>query len=380
MPTHTKPTDALPVINLFYREGSSDKVYRVAIEPLGDGYAVRYAFGRRGSALNTGQKNAVPVSLEQATKLLQRLVTEKKAKGYTEDASGKPVAMPVAPATQEDGKVLHGRLPQLLNPLDEDDIETMLAKINGTWCAQEKYDGKRILLHKTPTGTVATQRQGKPCAVPAALVTAAEAIAGTFLVDGELVGDKYWVFDLLRANGTEWRHRPYGNRLEALTALLGSPTVGALHLAPTAFGQKDVRTMYAALKTRNAEGIVFKDRCAPYTAGRPNSGGPQLKVKFWASCSCIVLAHNQQRSVAMALTIDDQPGKGLEIGNVTIPVGHAVPPVGSVIEVRYLYAYPGGSLYQPQYEGERTDIPYADCTVSKQRLKYKAGATTEPEE
>jgi len=43
--------------------------------------------------------------------------------------------------------------------------------------------------------------------------------------------------------------------------------------------------------------------------------------------------------------------------------------VGAVIEVRYLYAYRGGSLFQPTYLGLRDDIEVDACLLSQ--LKYK---------
>ena len=44
-------------------------------------------------------------------------------------------------------------------------------------------------------------------------------------------------------------------------------------------------------------------------------------------------------------------------------------PANQIVEVRYLYAYPGGSLYQPVYLGARDDIQLDDCTI--QQLKFK---------
>ena len=43
-------------VTLYYREGSSDKVYQAAIEPDGNQFVVNYAHGRRGSTLTTGTK------------------------------------------------------------------------------------------------------------------------------------------------------------------------------------------------------------------------------------------------------------------------------------------------------------------------------------
>ena len=42
----------------------------------------------------------------------------------------------------------------------------------------------------------------------------------------------------------------------------------------------------------------------------------------------------------------------------------------SIVEIRYLYAYPNGSLYQPTLLGVRDDIGIEDCSVKQ--LKYKA--------
>ena len=50
-------------ITLYYREGSSDKVYQASIEPQGDLFLVTFAFGRRGSTLSTGTKTQAPVDL-----------------------------------------------------------------------------------------------------------------------------------------------------------------------------------------------------------------------------------------------------------------------------------------------------------------------------
>ena len=75
---------------------------------------------------------------------------------------------------------------------------------------------------------------------------------------------------------------------------------------------------------------------------------------------------NQQRSVGVSL----DRGTELEpVGNVTIPPNFNVPSLNDIVEVRYLYAFLGGSLYQPTYLGCRTDIALEDCTM--EQLVYK---------
>jgi bifunctional non-homologous end joining protein LigD len=69
---------------------------------------------------------------------------------------------------------------------------------------------------------------------------------------------------------------------------------------------------------------------------------------------------------------DASVGDWVDVGNVTIPPNKEVPAVGALVKVRYLYAFKGGSLYQPVYIGERDDIAKSACTLSQ--LKFKAEA------
>ena len=83
-------SEATERVALYYREGSSDKVYQAAIEPAGKQFVVHFAYGRRGATLTTGTKTSSPVDYAAAKKIYTKLVGEKKAKGYTEGANGTP--------------------------------------------------------------------------------------------------------------------------------------------------------------------------------------------------------------------------------------------------------------------------------------------------
>src|ERR1035437_4825241 len=100
-------------ITLYYREGSSDKVYQASIEPQGQLFLVNFAYGRRGSTMTTGTKNQTPVDYDSAKSIYDKLVREKKAKGYTEGPEGTPYQH-----TEKEGRVTC-LLPQLLNPIGE---------------------------------------------------------------------------------------------------------------------------------------------------------------------------------------------------------------------------------------------------------------------
>jgi len=112
--------------------------------------------------------------------------------------------------------------------------------------------------------------------------------------------------------------------------------------------------MFNRLRRERKEGIVFKRHIASYVPGSPANGGDQLKFKFTATASCIIAgANGSRRSVKLEL-LDGRRRVG--VGNVTIPANQLIPAVNQIVEVRYLYAYPGGSLYQPVYLGKRDDV------------------------
>jgi bifunctional non-homologous end joining protein LigD len=135
-------------------------------------------------------------------------------------------------------------------------------------------------------------------------------------------------------------------------------------------GQK--REAFDRLKFENAEGVVFKHIDAPYIAGRPASGGSQLKFKFCETASFVVGKVNAKRSVSLMLFA----GRNLTAaGNVTIPPNHEIPKAGQIVECRYLYAFKGsGCIYQPVYLGVRDDIPEEECTTAQ--LKFKSESET----
>jgi bifunctional non-homologous end joining protein LigD len=355
-------------ITLYFREGSSDKVYQACLQPKGAGFVVNFAFGRRGSTLQTGTKTAKPVDYQAALKVYDKLVREKMAKGYTPGQDGTPYQ-----GTEREA-LATGIFPQLLNPIDQNQAEQLIADNN--WWMQEKFDGKRILIRKDGDQVIGINRKGLVVALPQPVVEQAQIIGGRqWLMDGEAVGDAYFAFDLLEEDGGDLRTEPYSRRLDALVAIVPCEGRSVIRTRATATRTAQKREMLSALCRLKAEGVVFKRHASPYTPGRPASGGDQLKLKFTATASCIVANVNgTKRSVALVL-LDGR--KRVAVGNVTVPANKPIPKAGSVIEVRYLYAYPAGSLFQPVCLGQRDDVGPDACTISQ--LKYKGGEDEEAE-
>ena len=343
---------------LHYQDQRSNKVYRIAIEPRGGGYVVNFAYGRRGSTLNTGTKTSSPVAYDAAKSIYDKLVKEKMAKGYTTGEDG--VAY-----TDGSRKVTDIR-PQLLNAVD--DAEALLA--DNAFYLQPKHDGKRLLIRKRGNDVIGINRRGIECGIPESIRASAFAMPGDFLMDGEAVGDTLHAFDLLEMEGTSIRQVPYRSRLMKLLHQIGSGGQSDIQWVSTMSGESAKRRAFEQLREDRAEGVVFKRIDAPYSPGRPNSGGDQLKFKFVETASVMISKINDKRSVAMSVWDND---KLVPAGNVTIPPDYQIPQAWDIADVRYLHAMiSSGSLVQPVYLGVRTDVAAAECT--RAQLKFRRGA------
>lgn len=350
------PTDT---VTLYCTEGSSDKVYTASIEETPNGFLVAFAYGRRGNALTTGIKTATPIPYSEAKQIFDRLVREKTSKGY------KPAEQDTAYIDASREQRDTGLRPQLLNPIEEHEAIGLLS--DPDYWMQEKHDGRRSLIRKHSAEIIATNRMGLSIGLLDAVLHSAKSIAHDFTIDGELMGDSLLAFDLLSLDGHTITHLRYSTRLEQLHLTFSTQNRGII-VIPTAKTTNEKQTLYAQLHRANKEGVVFKRNDAPYTPGRPHSGGDQLKFKFYATCSAIAATgRNGKRSIALEL-FDGQQIR--QIGNVTVPANQDIPQPGQIVEIQYLYAYPHGALYQPVLLGIRDDIEREACTIS--HIKFKA--------
>ena len=352
----------METITLYYREGASDKVYQAAIEAADGGYVVKFAYGRRGATLATGSKTQEPVDYAGAKRIFEKLVREKAAKGYTPGEDGTPY--------QHSDKRASGILPQLLNSIYESQMETLLDDRHHVM--QEKHDGRRLMLQKQDSTITGINKLGVLTGFPAVVAEEFQVAIADFIIDGEIVGDEYHAFDLLELDGKDLRGRTYKDRYLGLMNLLASFNHRHISLVESASLPLQKRELFDRIKAGGREGVVFKRNDAMYIVGRPSSGGAQLKFKFQETASFIVSKVNGKRSVSLTVFDGDQV---VSVGNVSIPPNHDVPPVGAIIESRYLYAHRSGSIFQPVYLGVRDDIRAEECVIGQ--LKYKSETAIE---
>ena len=339
---------------VYLKDGSMDKQYSVTV----DDRNVLLSWGRRGGTMQT--KTETAATPEAAQQLGQKKLGEKLSKGYRLGENGTAIVAPKPKSETAGGLVI---APMLLNEVTQAEAEELLTDPN--FCAQVKWDGVRCQLQRIGEEILAFSRTNKPIALPQNVVEAMSLIStpGDIVFDGELIGEQFFVFDLIQW-GRKYTEQRYHDRLIALYdhARFMEPTT--LNITPTAYTTDEKRAMMKTLREHGAEGIVFKRLDVRYSPGRPNSYGPALKLKFVATASVIVVGPNGTKRSVNVMLADGTP-----LGSVTIPVNREVPSVGAIVECRYLYCYRGGSLVQAVYLGEREDVEREECTIEQLQFK-----------
>ena len=351
-------------IELHSTHAGSDKVYNVQLCEVDGGLVVNYQNGRRGGTLATGTKTKSPLTQEKAKLIYDRLVQEKVngESHYTIVGSDSRSA-----ATLVTEKQMSGFLPMLPSAVDDSRVDALLTD-DGV-VMQEKYDGQRALLIVTADGNIiGSNRLGFVRPLPNSLIEVAKLsqLRPNSVFDGELVGETYHCFDLLRDGSLDRTGESYERRREAMQISWQRCVSPLFRVVPTFYFDKKGRAL-DRLRMANAEGVIFRDLKAPYTTGRTLSC---LKYKFTESATLLVDGHEPaKRSVYLGSF--DQSGKRVTMGKVTIPPNMTIPDVNDIVEVGYLYAYPGThALAQPVFKGMRSDQTKESCVLSQ--LKYKA--------
>ncbi|MCZ8254547.1 MAG: hypothetical protein O9327_02545 [Polaromonas sp.] len=368
------PPTALRSVSLYCTQGSSNKEYHLSLVADGEGFLVNYRYGPRGRANRVGSKTPAPVSREAADKVFDRVLQGQLKDGYTENESGQPYL-----GTEKSGLV-SGWLPMLLSPMASTGLDMEHFLRSSEWVASEKMNGDRRGF-RIETSLLGMNRKGLFVGIPSSWERSILDVPVGSDLDGEHVGDRLWLFDATRIGFKDIRHLGFVARRAELARVMASAATseqgGDVRVIPLATSEADKRRLLAEVEAKGGEGLVFNRVDAPYTEGvSPHA----VKFVFKESSTCMVSGINQgKRSVALML-FDDREGLPLAdrvrvpMGNVTIPNGQPIPDVGSLVEVRYMHWFEGGSLYQPVYLGARRDLdPDAARLSQVTRIVPRAG-------
>ncbi|MGB9067515.1 MAG: WGR domain-containing protein [Candidatus Acidiferrales bacterium] len=354
-------------IDLYYQQGSSDKVYHLQLENVEEQWSVNAQWGRRGSTLQSDSK-ARGVPYEEAKRVFDRVLREKMGKGYrvAETNGDASPAISVGMPTKE----FSGHAPELLTPIEEREALDLVPNLS--WWFQQKFDGRRLAVQKQNGEYSGINKLGQIVPIDKQLAfTFAHVEADSFLVDGEITDSKFYAWDILAHNGRDLRDQPYEIRYARLTSLFRG-VHEVLRVAETAMTPKAKRNLVTLMHEIHAEGFVCKNRNAVYAGGR---SGQHFKCKFVATASFIVgpkpdkKAAEGHRSVAV-YALDGTRERFM--GTVGVPERYRLPKDGEIVEVRYLYCHPGpeGKLIQAKYFGQvRDDVDRIECSVSQLKLK-----------
>jgi len=353
---------------LYFQQGSSDKVYHLQLENVQNRWAVQAQWGRRGSALQSDVKVS-GTSYEEAKRVYDRILREKTGKGYQiaqATANGNEAIAVGLPATKEQS----GHTPELLTPIEE--AEALLLAQDASWWFQQKFDGRRLAVQKAEGKYSGINKLGQVIPIDSRLAEALDRVETQgFLADGEITDSRFYIWDLLSVNDTDLRSQPYEIRYLRLTQHFRGVS-DVLRVCETAMTTKAKRDFVKRMHSTNAEGFVCKNRNAAYAGGR---AGQHFKCKFVVAASFIVgpkpekKANDGHRSIAVYL-LDENRQRFM--GTVGVPDRYRLPKEGEIVEVQYLYCHPGaeGKLIQAKYFGKvRDDIRLAECCISQLKVK-----------
>ena len=182
---------------------------------------------------------------------------------------------------------------------------------------------------------------------------------------------------MLKVGDREVTSLGYAERWALLDGDLEPGLSGRIRVLPIADGYAQKKALHDKLLASAAEGIVFKDRNASYSSGRPASGGTQRKHKVIKSAD-VVLLSNAGNAYQMAV----YDGRTLlEVGKVFAGTTNASRKAidallgdgeNPVAEVKYLCATDDDQLFQPVFVRLRGDKKPEECVRAQLKRTSRA--------
>jgi hypothetical protein len=251
----------------------------------------------------------------------------------------------------------HLIIPQLLSEISADQLDDYL--FDDAWGAQEKKDGRHLTLQIKDGAFFVRNKKGDVSSCAPEFESSMRVIGKDMLIDGEHIGSCFYTWDILEYADQDLRLLSYLERYSILQKIPFSSSIKVLKLV---IGSHDKKLLFEKLAPKK-EGIVFKRLAAPFSVGK---GIDQVKYKFYAEASVIVVVGRPGKA-SIGMELINVNGNREFVGFCSCSCN---PPIGSVAEIKYLYAYPGGCLIQPSFKELRDDIDTEECTISQ--LKYKS--------
>ena len=247
--------------------------------------------------------------------------------------------------------------PELLTRIDVDQAARYV--LDDRFWVQEKWDAERLLVRRSGPKVQGWNKQGQTTAVAPALTSALLSLTVTdFILDGEYDPSGYNCWDLLLADRVDLTSFAYEDRYRILKAFSPCPFINVI---PSWATKDEKEAVIFELLGRGSEGVVFKNRLAPYQPGR---AGQHFKLKFENAATVRVRSVDPTRSSARIEMLD--AGGWREVSGIKIEKG--LVQAGDYIEVRYASASASKHILQPVFLRVRRDVSDEDC--STEQLKF----------
>jgi ATP-dependent DNA ligase len=245
--------------------------------------------------------------------------------------------------------------------------ERLLALVDDDcWEFAQKVDGHRRMVAVVDGKVFGINRSGRPAVVPPAVTRVFEEVfapLGDWLFDGELIGNEYWVFDMVEAPEAMVHHLlSYAARRTGLEAVAIGFSGGPVHLLPVHRGAEAKALLYKTLLENHGEGVVARGSEAGYEFG--HRCDQVLAAKFTKDVDVVVkaLGIGGKDNIEIGVYVD---GVLTPIGVVTAMSGDGARlKVGDVCAVKYL-TWSGTRLIQPTTPRLRTSKQPHECTMDQ---------------
>lgn len=191
---------------------------------------------------------------------------------------------------------------------------------------------------------------------------------GSLILDGELIGDKLYCFDMPYLVGTISLHTAHHYRKLALDLLFehlgGDEASNHLKRVNSAVDKDEKLKLVVRCHQQKAEGVVIKDRNAPYVQEKTDK---MLKMKFTSNADVVIIGTGIKGKESASLGVYNMFGELKDIGRCSLIGKEEVVP-GDVIEVEYLYATDKLRLVQARMKFKREDKTPLDCHISQIKI------------
>lgn len=270
--------------------------------------------------------------------------------------------------------------PMLAESVDEAGFLELVA--DDDWVAQYKYDGDRLVIVVDDGRITVLNRQGqaKVRGVSAELLKPFTALhRGRWVFDGELVDRVLVLFDMIAADvadlDSSWvgPDTPFSRRYQVLGIVLGTildpqgilGDQGVQHtIARTFVGPVDKLAAYTSAKAERREGLILRDRQAPYQQGRRSAH--LLKRKFTHTADVVVTHLATDKDSASLAVLDPSIAEAVTVGSAST-IGKGPVHLDEVWEVEFLYvvdpAHP--RMVQPRLVRRREDKAPGECLIDQ---------------